>query len=152
MANPTIQRGSTGQAVKKAQQALIDRGYPVGPAGTDGIFGNHTYRAVIDYQDDRAAGQFWAFNFPLTIDGIVGPQTWFRLAPDKVKKGDKGAGVRLAQSILKDTGVPNWDPGPVDGDFQSQTELAVKSFQNDFGITADGAGIVGDQTWLALWS
>jgi peptidoglycan hydrolase-like protein with peptidoglycan-binding domain len=62
-----------------------------------------------------------------------------------------GTGVRLAQSILKDSGNPNWDPGAVDGDFGPQTELAVKKFQTDLVITpADG--IVGEKTWTALWS
>src|SRR6185437_15590823 len=90
MARPTIMRGSTGQAVKDAQQNLADRGYPVGPTGVDGIFGNHTYHAVIRYQTDRATGECWALSLPLAIDGIVGPQTWARLDPDKVKKGDSG--------------------------------------------------------------
>jgi peptidoglycan hydrolase-like protein with peptidoglycan-binding domain len=151
MAHPTIHRGSKGQAVKDAQQALMDRGYSVGPAGADGIFGNHTYRGVIDYQDDRSAGHFWAFNYPLVVDGIVGPQTWGRLDPDTIKKGDKGTAVRLLQNILKDSGVPTWDPGPVDGDFGPQTELAVKNFQQDLGLSpADG--VVNKKTWTALWS
>jgi len=139
-------------AVKKFPNTdTLDRGYWVGPPGVDGIFGNHTYRGVIDYQDDRAAGQHWAFYYPLTVDGIVGPQTWGRLAPDTIKKGDKGTGVRLAQSILKDSGNPSWDPGPVDGDFGPQTELAVKNFQTDLGISPAN-GIVDDKTWTALWS
>jgi peptidoglycan hydrolase-like protein with peptidoglycan-binding domain len=150
MARPTIQRGSKGKAVEEAQQALLSRGYGVGPAGVDGIFGPHTFAAVVQYQSHRSAGQFWALTYPLDVDGIVGPQTWGRLAPDTIQKGSKGTGVRLAQAILKDTGVPAWDPGPIDGDFGPQTELAVTNFQNDVGITADG--IVGPVTWTALWS
>jgi peptidoglycan hydrolase-like protein with peptidoglycan-binding domain len=150
MAKPTIQVGSTGNAVKEAQKALVDRGYQVGPPGVDGIFGMHTLRSVLNYQDDRRSGNFHAHSYPLVVDGIVGPQTWGRLVPDTVKKGSKGAGVRLVQSILKDSGWPAWDPGLVDGDFGSQTELAVSNFQTDIGITKDG--IVGPQTWLALWS
>jgi len=34
------------KAVTLAQQNLLNRGYSVGPAGVDGIFGNHTYAAV----------------------------------------------------------------------------------------------------------
>jgi peptidoglycan hydrolase-like protein with peptidoglycan-binding domain len=63
-------------------------------------------------------------------------------------KGDKGMGVRLAQSILKDSGVPTWDPGAIDGG--PQTGLAVKNFQTDVTLTADG--IVGENIWRALWS
>jgi peptidoglycan hydrolase-like protein with peptidoglycan-binding domain len=150
MARPTIQVGSSGNAVKEAQKALIDRGYDVGPPGADGIFGIHTLKSVLNYQDHRSAGNYAAHSYPLVVDGIVGPQTWGRLAPDTVKKGSKGAGVRLVQSTLKDTGYPPWDPGLVDGDFGPQTELAVSTFQTDVGITKDG--IVGPQTWLALWS
>jgi peptidoglycan hydrolase-like protein with peptidoglycan-binding domain len=139
MARPTIQVGSSGNSVKEAQKALIDRGYQVGPPGADGIFGIHTLKSVLNYQDDRSAGHYSAHSYPLVVDGIVGPQTWGRLVPDTVKKGSKGTGVRLVQSSLK-----------VDGDFGSQTELAVSTFQADIGITKDG--IVGPQTWLALWS
>lgn len=150
MAHPTIQRGSKGAAVEEAQRALIARGYPVGPAGVDGIFGIHTFRGVLDYQDDRSAGQFWAFTYPLDVDGIVGPQTWGRLAPDTIREGASGTGVRLAQNILKNTGNPPWDPGPVDGIFGPQTKLAVTNFQTDLNITADG--VIGPVTWTALWS
>src|SRR5262245_1477305 len=136
MAHPTIQRGSTGQAVKDAQQALLDRGYSVGPAGVDGVFGMHTFAAVVSYQDHRSAGQFWALTYPLAIDGIVGPQTWGRLDPDTVKKGSKGTGVRLAQAILKDSGNPNWDPGPIDGDFGNHTDLEVKVLRESVGMLA----------------
>jgi len=58
--------------------------------------------------------------------------------------------VKLAQSILKDSGLPTWDPGAVDGDFGPQTEMAVKNFQKDLTLTIDG--IVGEITWRALWS
>jgi len=58
--------------------------------------------------------------------------------------------VRLAQSILKSTGYPPYDPGVVDGIFGPQTELAVTNFQTDITIKADG--IVGPETWTALWS
>ena len=150
MTPPTIQVGSKGPAVQQAQQALLDRGYPVGAPGADGIFGIHTRSAVLRYQVDRTAGSDWAFTYPLDVDGIVGPQTWGRLAPDTVKKGAKGTGVRLLQSILKNMANPPWDPGAVDGIFGPQTELAVVNFQTDITIKADGT--VGPETWTALWS
>jgi peptidoglycan hydrolase-like protein with peptidoglycan-binding domain len=150
MAHPTIMRGSTGQAVKDAQQNLIDRGYAVGPTGADGIFGNHTYHAVVMYQTDRSPGHFWALSLSLTADGIVGPKTWARLDPDTIKKGDSGTEVRLLQSILKDFADPNLDPGPVDGIFGPITETAVKNFQTLVGLLANG--IVDSKTWVALWS
>jgi peptidoglycan hydrolase-like protein with peptidoglycan-binding domain len=155
MADPIIKFGSTGAAVKKAQKALIWRYYL--PAGTDdGVFGPVTRNRVLQYQLDRASGNYWAFSFPLAVDGIVGPQTWFRLAPDQVKKGSKGHGVRLCQEILKSYGFPPFDPGPVDGDFGPLTDAAVREFQSKYfdfdGNPLKVDGIVGEKTWAALWS
>ena len=87
---------------------------------------------------------------PLAIDGIVGPQTWSRLLPDTIKNGDSGSGVRLLQSILKDFADPNLDPGPIDGIFGPNTEMAVKNFQTLVGLPA--SGIVDAKTWMYLWS
>ena len=155
MADPIIKLGSTGKAVKKAQRALICR-YYLPPGTDDGIFGPVTRNRVLQYQLDRSLGQFYAFTFPLHVDGIVGPQTWFRLAPAQIKKGSNGNGVRLLQEILKSFGYPPYDPGPVDGDFGPLTEAAVQAFQGDY-LDFDGNplvvdGIVGDKTWCALWS
>jgi len=149
MSDPIIKKGSKGEAVKKAQKALIARGYLVS-GDDDGIFGPVTQAAVIWYQQDRSAGSFYAFSWPLVVDGIVGPQTWGRLYPATVKKGSTGSGVRLLQEILKDFHDPAYDPGPVDAVFGVHTEAAVKAFQADFGLAADG--IVGPLTWIALWS
>ena len=112
--------------------------------------------AVRNYQSDRSSSHHYAFSFPLVIDGIVGPQTWFRLAPETIKKGSKGNAVRFVQELLKDFATPAYDPGPVDSDFGPLTEAAVKNFQGDF-LDFDGHplkkdGIVGDKTWTALWS
>jgi murein L,D-transpeptidase YcbB/YkuD len=41
-----------------------------------------------------------------------------------------------------------YDPGAQDGVFGRRTESAVKQFQGDKGLAADG--IVGPQTWAAL--
>jgi Putative peptidoglycan binding domain len=103
---------------------------------------------------DRAVGEFSAFSFPLNVDGIIGRQTWFRLAPETVRNGSQGNGVRLLQEILKSFAFPAYDPGPVDGDFGPLTEAAVRAFQGDF-VDFDGNplvvdGIVGPKTWCAL--
>lgn len=150
MAHATIQVGSRGRDVELAQKSLADRGYPIGPAGVDGIFGMHTLRGVLNYQGDRATGTFWALSYPLVVDGIVGPQTWGRLAPDTIQNGSRGTGVRLLQSILRESANPQWDPGKVDGIFGPLTEAAVKNFQTDLALKVDG--IVGPVTWTALWS
>jgi peptidoglycan hydrolase-like protein with peptidoglycan-binding domain len=62
--NPTIRRGSTGNPVRRAQKRLTLGGYDT--KGVDGIFGADTEAAVRRFQGDRG----------LTVDGIVGAQTW----------------------------------------------------------------------------
>jgi hypothetical protein len=61
-----------------------------------------------------------------------------------IKQGCKGGAVRRLQTWLSDLGYSI----SVDGDFGAKTEAAVKQFQTDHGLEADG--IVGKQTWAAL--
>ena len=135
MAQPVLEKGSTGSAVKKLQRALKARFYD--PGSVDGIFGAATAKAVRQYQADHG----------LVVDGIVGPKTWAGLDPPTVKRGSKGDAVKRLQRLLRDFG---YSPGAVDGDFGSKTEKAVKAFQTDFGLEVDG--IAGSQTWAALGS
>jgi peptidoglycan hydrolase-like protein with peptidoglycan-binding domain len=111
------------------------------PANITGTFDSETEQAVKDFQ--QGAG--------LTVDGIVGPQTWHALPADPdtptLSRGASGNSVIALQNGLKKYGTSATDPGPVDGDFGPQTEGAVKAYQQDRGIHVDG--IVGDQTWWA---
>src|SRR5690606_41444164 len=45
-----LQWGSTGSAVVALQEDLIALGYDLGAAGADGIFGDATYYAVLEFQ------------------------------------------------------------------------------------------------------
>jgi peptidoglycan hydrolase-like protein with peptidoglycan-binding domain len=146
MAHKVIQRGDSGPDVAAAQQALTDRYYYSGPI--DGKFGNHTYAAVIRYQHDRSAGEFLALSWPLKVDGIVGASTWGRLDPDPLKKGSNNSSVLLLEYLLTVSSVPNWDPGPLDGDFGLLVEAAVKNYQTDNGLPS--TGVVDKATWTAL--
>lgn len=58
-----LREGDRGENVKSVQEILTRLGYRPGPA--DGIFGQKTERAVINFQEDRG----------LYADGIVGPNT-----------------------------------------------------------------------------
>lgn len=60
-----LQRGDSGSAVRKIQQALIFLGFPVPEVGANGIFGWETELAVRSYQEARG----------LKVDGIVGSDT-----------------------------------------------------------------------------
>lgn len=59
----TVKSGSTGEAVKAVQSQLNTRGYGL---TVDGSFGPATDTAVRDFQGDHG----------LTVDGVVGKQTW----------------------------------------------------------------------------
>lgn len=64
-----VSKGSKGAAVKAMQLLVIGYGYSCGWDGADGVFGTNTLAAVKRYQKDKG----------LTVDGIVGPQTWTSL-------------------------------------------------------------------------
>jgi peptidoglycan hydrolase-like protein with peptidoglycan-binding domain len=67
------------------------------------------------------------------------------MAEPLLKKGSTGQAVRELQLALNALG---YNTGAVDGQFGAQTESAVKDFQQDRDIPADG--IVGPITWLNI--
>lgn len=64
-----------------------------------------------------------------------------------LRVGSKGPDVRHLQETLTERG---YDLGTVDGHFGGRTLSAVKAFQSDQNLTADGE--VGPKTWAALRS
>lgn len=64
---PTVRRGASGNITKLLQEKLVKLGYNTN--GVDGIFGSGTYSAVREFQKTRG----------LSIDGIVGQNTWRKL-------------------------------------------------------------------------
>ena len=64
---PTVKRGSKGDAVELLQATLNAQGYDCGEV--DGVFGKRTKSAVEAFQKAHS----------LTVDGIVGRQTWTAL-------------------------------------------------------------------------
>ena len=79
------------------------------------------------------------FHKGLAVDGLKGPKTLS--ACITVKKGAKGNITKLIQERLNSVGFSL----STDGIFGSGTEKAVKVFQKNRGLTADG--IVGRNTW-----
>ena len=136
---PTLQEGSSGEAVKELQRALQRAGFDPGPI--DGEFGPVTAAAVRSFQAAKG----------LVVDGIVGPQTWSALPSEDegvrptLQEGSSGEAVEELQRALQRAG---FDPGPIDGEFGPVTAAAVRSFQAAKGLVVDG--IVGPQTWSAL--
>jgi peptidoglycan hydrolase-like protein with peptidoglycan-binding domain len=67
------------------------------------------------------------------------------MAHPTIKIGARGSAVRTAQRRLK----ARWyDPGPVDGQFGAKTQKAVKYYQLDRDLEADG--VIGPNTWARL--
>ena len=137
---PTLSIGATGHDVRRLQRIFVMTKALVFSDIT-GSFDVTTEQAVKDFQ--QGAG--------LTVDGIVGPVTWQALPADPdtpvLSRGASGSVVTALQQGLKKYSTPATDPGLVDGDFGPKTKAAVKAYQQDRGVQADG--IVGDQTWWA---
>lgn len=131
---PVLRRGARGPHVADLQAAL--------GISANGIFGPQTERAVRGFQQKHR----------LTVDGIVGPQTWGAL--DRVKEqldrpvlrmGDRGEHVAYLQQQLRKRN-PAF-PGR-NAIFGPRTHAEVRAHQRRSRITVDG--IVGPQTWATL--
>ncbi len=64
---------------------------------------------------------------------------------ETVRKGSRGESVKLLQEILNGLG---YECGMTDGVFGKNTLSAVKAFQADRGLKADG--VAGPETWREL--
>src|ERR1700736_2438192 len=137
---PTLAIGSTGADVRRVQIILVmikDLDY----SGIDGTFGPKTQAAVKSFQEGNS----------LSADGVVGPLTWQTLPADpntpELKRGSVGSVVSALQQGLGTYGGPGaaTDPGSIDGKFGPRTESAVRAYQTERGLVANG--IVGDKTW-----
>ena len=162
-----LRQGSGGNAVRTIQLRLnrISNNYPRIPKiyPVDGFFGADTEAAVRAFQEV----------FGLTPDGVVGKQTWYRIAylytaiarlaeldsegvplsaaldtlPQNLSAGMTGREIRLLQYLLAVIGY-FYDTVPqiyITEVFDADTLAAVKAVQNLLGLTPDG--IVGPQTW-----
>src|SRR5450759_569983 len=133
-----IRKGDRGPAVEDVQRRLLVLGEDLGTTGVDGCFLGATYAAVVAFQRERG----------LDEDGEVGPETWAALVDATFTLGDRllylrypylhGADVRSLQQALNALGFAC---GETDGIFGAFTERAVREFQANMGLDADG--IVG---------
>ena len=159
---PLLKKGAKGEWVKKLQEMLVEAGYDVGSAGTDGDFGNDTYYAVRRFQMEHN----------LEVDGECGDNTWAALEK-AVKKEEEpepsqsdedtvpraklvlpllkedtedgvGPYVKLAQAALVCWGYTI----VIHGIFGKEMTEKVKDFQKHKGLTVDGE--IGPDTWKAL--
>lgn len=120
-------------------------GYQLGPTGVDGVFLGRTRDAVLSFQATLG----------LSEDGAVGDETWAALVDETFLLGDRtlylrlphfhGKDVAQAQVALNSLGFAC---GDLDGIFGAYTERAVREFQRNSGLAADG--ILGATTVHAL--
>jgi N-acetylmuramoyl-L-alanine amidase len=141
---PSLSVGDTGSAVLDVQARLVALGYPIARVER-GHFGPHTESAVKVFQIRRG----------LSPDGIVAAQTWRELVEAGWTLGSRtlylrrppmrGDDVRELQRRLNALG---FDAGKDDGIFELSTQEAVREFQLNSGLPADG--ISGHETLAAL--
>lgn len=136
--------GDTGPAISEIRDHLIRLGLL--NENTSDRFDEEMFNAVKTFQHQRG----------LSVDGIVGPDTWRRLDEAVWSLGDRvlsyqvgnlihGDDVAQLQQRLTQLG---FSPGNVDGIFGRRTEKAVKEFQRAIGAPDDG--IVGVHTIQGL--
>ena len=80
--------------------------------------------------------------------GVVGEQRTYTLSIPYLRRGDTGPAVIAAQFQLAGQGYYIGSDG-ADGDFGGNTESAVKEFQQNVGISADG--VIGPETGAKLF-
>jgi len=89
--------------------------------------------------------EYWAI--PKGVTENYTPSEPDEQARPTLRKGSKGEYVTLLQTalIMRGYELPKYGP---DGSFGNETLEAVKAFQKDAGLSADG--VVGKATWAAL--
>ena len=107
----------TGPAVADLQYVMTRLGFYSGPI--DGVYSAETTAAVTEMQ--KALG--------VTADGVYGPET------DAALKGKARDVVVQIQTVLTQYGFYT---GPIDGNYGTDTQAAIKKLQTDLGVTADG--------------
>ena len=154
---------STGDAVSILQQQLSDLGYYTGEI--TGTYDTATKKAVVAFQKKNG----------ITADGIAGldtqqalssgealnkeatptpkptatptPAPTYTVPTETLQKNSSGADVKTVQRRLKELG---YYTSQIDGNFDSYTIKALKAFQEDNGLKADG--IAGKETYKVLFA
>lgn len=142
----SLQLGDTGDAVSALQRRLKALGYFTGTV--DGIYGSETRTAVRAFQrnnglntNGRATAETLAkLNSSSAVVAVTAtpkptatPKA--TATPYALKQGDSGEEVRKVQQRLKDLGYYRDE---VDGVYGASTMHAVKTFQRNNDLTADG--------------
>lgn len=138
-----MRRGDTGSAVRDLHARLAATGHA--DNADPECFDDHTEKALRAFQASRR----------LVEDGICGRQTWAALVDANHRLGDRMIYLRSPMMHGDDVtdlqhriGRLGFDAGWLDGIFGPDTEAAVRDFQHNQGVPADG--VVGRETVAAL--
>ena len=144
----TLRNGDNGSAVRNLQHTLYELGYYDGKI--DGDYGQTTEDAVRAFQIQNKLSP---------VDGVAGNKTQQKLYSSSAKaassattefntlrEGSKGSSVIEMQEALVQLGYL----AEVTGVYDNATTAAVKAFQRNNGIGADG--VAGNQTLQKLYS
>jgi N-acetylmuramoyl-L-alanine amidase len=140
-----LRLGDTGPAVAEVRATLISLGLLGSPAGSP-VYDRDCDRAVRGFQQSRG----------LSVDGIVGPETYRALDEARWRLGDRLLHLRVAHPFVGDDVAElqhrlqelGFDPGKCDGVFGARTEQAVRELQRNLGLVTDGT--CGPHTLKAL--
>ncbi len=159
----TIQSGNKGALVGTLQARLQELGYYSG--GITKVCDANTVKAIKAFQSanglkaDGVAGtqtQALLFSGGAVSNGATAtpaptptptPAPTFQVPTGNVGNGSSGENARLVQQRLKDLG---YYTGKVDGKFGSGSVAALKRFQSNNGLKADG--VAGASTYAVLFS
>ena len=137
----TLSLGEHSEVVQNIQNRLFELGYLT--TRPDGTYGNDTELAVRVFQSKN----------DLVVDGYLGPSTRAVILSSEAKAnglvlGDENEQVARLQSLLAKAGYLN--ESNATGYFGELTESALKRFQSNNGLSADGRA--GAQTFAKLSS
>lgn len=173
-----LQYGDSGEDVKQLQTRLTALGYYTGKISGNYLEGSQsaiqtfqehnamkaTGKADVETQTYLYGSSARSKNEPAAATPTPAPPQGFLVdesLPDElleiagetipfkgnVKRGATGAKVKDIQTRLTDLG---YYAGPISGNFLAKTQKAVKAFQTQNGLDADG--IIGEDTWNALFN
>ena len=143
---PTYRRGDTGPAVAEIRDHLSRLGLLDAPVGSGDTYDSACDRAIRQFQQLRG----------LSVDGIVGEQTYRTLDEARWRLGDRLLSYSAAKPFVGDDVAElqqrllemGFDAGRCDGILGPRTEAALRDLQRNTGLTADGT--CGPQTLKAL--
>lgn len=148
-------RGDRGPAIAQIRAALTTLKLLASTGCDPGLDAARFDDALFDDACDRAVRAFQQQR-GLTVDGIVGRETYRALEEARLRLGDRVLSFTVSRPLVGDDVAAlqerllelGFDAGRRDGVFGARTEHALRDFQRNYGLRADGT--CGPATLRAL--